>query len=151
YDDVSTGPVRMRLLVCADGELRDMARDRAPGHVEANVPAAGTAFLGRDQREIDGIRHKIGLQQKADLFALGAEIVRFSGETILEIIAEIEDEVRLLIEVDYRRKVGDADHAHHFLAGTVEMLIPAIERDGEDRPGLPFEGDAVARIVPHGR
>ena len=29
------------------------------------------------------------------------------------------------------------------------MLVPAIERDGEDRAGLPLEGDARAGIVPH--
>ncbi len=29
------------------------------------------------------------------------------------------------------------------------MLVPAIERDGEDGAGFPFEGDALAGIVPH--
>jgi hypothetical protein len=28
------------------------------------------------------------------------------------------------------------------------MLVPAVERDAEDRPRLPFKGDAGAGIIP---
>src|SRR5437660_613055 len=36
------------------------------------------------------------------------------------------------------------------LARRVELLVPAIERNGEDRARLPLEGEAGTGIVPHG-
>ena len=41
------------------------------------------------------------------------------------------------------------DEARRLLAGAVEVLVPGVERDGEQGAGLPFEGDALAGIVPH--
>src|SRR5215204_7767352 len=53
YDDMGAGTVRVRLLVGADRELRDVARDRTLRHIEADMAAAGTALLGGDQRQVD--------------------------------------------------------------------------------------------------
>src|SRR5262249_60776038 len=53
-------------------------------------------------------------------------------------------------EIDHRRRIGDGDVARRRLAGTVEVLVPAIERDGEHRARFPLEGDAPALVVPHG-
>ena len=117
-------------------------------HVEADVAAAGAALLGGDQRQVDGVGDEIGLQQEADLLALGAEIVGLAGEAVLEVVVEVEDEIEVLVEVHHRGEVGDRDKRTDFLAGAVEVLVPAIERDGEDRARLPFEGDARAGIVP---
>ena len=150
HDHVGARPVRVRLLVGRHRELRDVARDRAARHVEADVAAAGAALLGRDQRQVDGVGDEIGLQQEAHLLALGAVVVGLAGEAALEIVPVIEHEIDIVIEIDHGRRVGHRDVAHHLLARAVEMLVPAIERDGEDRACLPLEGDASAGIVPHG-
>ncbi len=149
HDDVGAGPVRMRLLVGADRELGDVARDRAARHVEADMAAAGAALLGGDQRQVDRIRHEIGLQQEARLFALGAVIVGLAGEAVLEVAGVTEHEIEIVVQVDDGGRVGDRDVARRRLTRAVEMLIPAIERNGEDRARLPLEGDARAGIVPH--
>ncbi len=68
-DDVRARAVGVRLLVGADGELRDVAGDGAARHVEADMAAAGAALPGGDQRQVDGVGHEIGAQQKAVLLA----------------------------------------------------------------------------------
>ena len=122
---------------------------RALGHGEADMAAAGAALLGGDQRQVDRVRHEVGLQQEAVLLVLGGEVVGLAVEAALEVVVAAEDEVDVLVEIDHRRRVGDADIARDVLAGAVEVLVPAIERDGEQRAGLPLEGDALALVVPH--
>src|SRR5262249_47959752 len=58
-------------------------------------------------------------------------------------------EADVVIEFDHRRRVGHGDVAHTLVTRAVEVLVPAIERDGEDRARLPLKGDASAGIVPH--
>src|SRR5262245_63997196 len=48
------------------------------------------------------------------------------------------------------RITGDVYVARLRLAGAIEVLMPAIERNGEHRARLPLEGDAPALVVPHG-
>src|SRR5262249_28847802 len=65
HDDMRARSVRVRFLVGADGELRNVARNGAPRHIEPDVTAAGSALLGAYQRKIDGIRDEIRGQQKS--------------------------------------------------------------------------------------
>ena len=149
YDDMRARPMAVALFVGADRELRDMRVHRAFGEVEADVPSAGAAFLGLDQRQVDRIGHEIGDQLEAVGFRLSGEIVGFAVEAALEIVGRVEDEFWVFVDVHSRRHVGHRDEARGFQAGGVEMLVPAVERDGEQRAGAPFEGNAFARVVPH--
>ena len=142
-------PVGMRLLVGADRELRDVAVQRALGEVEADVAAAGAALLRRDQRQVDRIRHEVRRQQEALGLVLGGEIIRLAVEAALEVVLGAEDEIQVLVEIDDDRRVGHRDEARRIAARAVEVLVPAVERDGEQRAGLPLEGHALAGVVPH--
>ena len=142
-------PVGMRLLVGADRELRDVAVERALGEVEADVAAAGAALLRRDQRQVDRVRHEVRRQQEALGLVLGGEIIRLAVEAALEVVLGAEDEIQVLVEIDDDRRVGHRDEARRIAARAVEVLVPAVERDGEQRAGLPLEGDALAGVVPH--
>ena len=113
------------------------------------MAAAGTALGRGDQRNIYRIGHEIRRQQKALLLAFGGEIIRLAGEAVLEVVFGVEDEIEVFVEIDDRRRVGDGDITRRLLAGAVEMLVVAIERNGEQRAFLPLEGDAGAGIVPH--
>src|ERR1700689_4266964 len=144
-----TRAVGVAFLVGADRELRDVAVNRALGHIEADMAAAGAALRRGDQRNVDGIGYEIRRQQKALLLALGGEIIRLAGETVFEVVFGVEDEIEVFVEIDDRWRVGDGDVARGVLAGAVEMLVMAVERDGEQRPWAPLEGDARAGIVPH--
>ena len=115
---------------------------------EADVAAAGAALLGGDQRQVDRVGHEVGLEQEAVLLVLGGEVVGLAVEAVLEVVVAAEDEVDVLVEVEHRRRVGDADIARRVLARAVEVLVPAVERDREQRAGLPLEGDALACVVP---
>src|SRR5581483_1480451 len=54
-DDMGARPVRVRLLVGADGKLRDVRIERAAGEIEAPTAAAGAAHLRGRQRQVDGV------------------------------------------------------------------------------------------------
>src|SRR5262249_5997026 len=116
----------------------------------ADVSAAGATLLGRDQRQVDGISHEIGLQQEPHLFSFAAVVIGLAGETIFEVVQVIEHEIDVVIEIDDRWRVGYRNITHALLTRPVEMLVPAIERDGENRACLPLKGDADASIIPHG-
>ena len=148
-DHMCAGPVGVRLLVGADRELRDVAVERALGEVEADVAAAGAALLRRDQRQVDRVRHEIGRQQEALGLVLGGEIIRLAVEAALEVVLGAEDEIQVLVEIDDDRRVGHRDEARGIAARAVEVLVPAVQRDGEQRAGLPLEGHALAGVVPH--
>ena len=70
------------------------------------MAAAGTTLLGGDQRQVDSICNEVGLEQQAVLLALVREVVRLAGETRLEVIRGVEDEVRVVIQVDDRRQIS---------------------------------------------
>src|SRR5215813_1230601 len=112
------------------------------------MAATGAAFLGKRQRQIERIGNEIGGQRPAADLLAGREIVGLAVEAPLEVTAVAEDEVDVLVEIDRDRRVGHRDVARRRLARAVEMLMPAVERDAEDRPRFPFEGHAGAGVVP---
>ena len=119
------------------------------GEVEADVAAAGAALLRGDQRQVDRVGHEVGGEQEALGLVLGGEVVRLAVEAALEVVAGAEDEIDVLVEIDDDRRVGDRDEARRLAARAVEVLVPAVERDGEQRAGLPLERHALAGVVPH--
>src|SRR5579883_1266830 len=114
------------------------------------MAAARAALLGADERQIDRIGDEIGAEQEAVLLALGAEIVGLAVETALEVVVATENVIDVLVKIDHRRRIGDRHIPRRLLSGAVEMLMPSVERNGEQRPRLPLEGDALALVVPHG-
>ena len=47
---------------------------------------------------------KLVVSKKPFLLALGAEIVRLAGKPVLEIVSGVEDEFRIVIEIEHRRR-----------------------------------------------
>src|SRR5262249_38941516 len=112
HDDMRARSVGMRLFVSADRELRNVARNGAPCHIEPDVAAASPALLGADQRKVDSVRGEVRCQQKSSLLTLGAEIVGFAGETVLEIVCCVEDECEIAIKVEHGWTIGGRDETH---------------------------------------
>src|SRR5690349_12448956 len=139
----------VRLLVGRDRKLRDMRRQRALGGAEAYVPATGAAHLRQRQRQVDRVGNEVCVQGPAVELLAGREVVRLTVEAALEVALMAEHEVNILVEIDHDRCIGHRYKARRRLAGTVEMLVPAIERNAEDRARLPLEGHARAGVVPH--
>src|SRR5262249_25570719 len=110
--------------------------------------AAGAALLGERQRQVERIGNEIGRERPAADLLAGREVVGLAIEAALEITAMAEDEVDVLVEVDRDRRGGHRDIARGRVAGAVEVLVPAVERNAEDRARLPFEGYARAGVVP---
>ncbi len=142
-------PVGVRLLVGADRELRDVTVQRRLGEVEADVAAARAALLRGDERQVDRVRHEVGGEQEALGLVLGREVVRLAVEAALEVVLGAEDEIQVLVEIDDDRRVGHRDEPRRIAARAVEVLMHAVQRNGEQRAGLPLEGDALAGVVPH--
>ena len=80
---------------------------------------------------------------------LATEVVGLTGEPQGEIALGVEDEIEVLVKVDHRRRAGHGDIAYRRLTGRVEMLVVGVERDAEQRAGLPLERDAAPSVVPH--
>src|SRR4029077_12939924 len=112
------------------------------------MTAAGAADLRKRQRQVNRIGNEVGVQRPAVELLAGREIVRLAVEAALEVALMAEDEIDVLVEIDHDRRIGDRHEARRRLTGTVEMLMPAIERNAEDRARLPFEGHARAGVVP---
>ena len=148
-DHVRAGAVAVALLVRGGRELRDVAVHRALGHGEADVPAAGAALLGLDQRQVDRVGDEVRVEQQALLLALGREVVRLAVEALREVVGRAEDEVDVVVEVDDRRGVGRRDEPRDLGARAVEVLVVGVQRDGEQRARAPLEGDLGAGVVPH--
>src|SRR5262249_31185357 len=92
---------------------------------------------------------KIGREQKTLLLALGAEVIRLAIEAAGEIALGVEDKIDVAIKVEHLRAKGGRNIARRLLAGAVEMLVPAIERNGEHGAFLPLERHARAGVIPH--
>ena len=45
-----------------------------------------------------------------------------------------------MVQVDDMRHVGSENDPAGLIAGTIELLVPRVERDGEERVLLPFDG-----------
>ena len=75
------------------------------------MAAAGAALLGGDQRQVDGVRDEVGIEQETLLLALGREVVRLAGEAVLEVVFRVEYEADVVVEVDDDRAVGHRDVA----------------------------------------
>ncbi len=149
HDHERPRPMRVRLLVGADGKLRDVAVHRAAGHGEANMAPSRAALLRGDERQVHGVGDEIGVEEQSLLLALAGEVVGLAVEAILEVIPGVEDEVDVAESVDDRWRVGHRHEARGLLARGIEVLVAGVERNGEDRPGAPFERDLHAGVVPH--
>src|SRR5687767_4340077 len=109
---------------------------------------ARAALLGGEERQVDGVGDEVRVEQQPFLLALVREVFRLAGEALLEVVIAVENEIQVAERVDDDRRVGDRDVARGVLARAVEVLVPAVERDREDRTRLPLEGDAVPGVVP---
>src|SRR5262249_53778868 len=67
-----------------------------------------------------------------------------------EAVIAVEDELGITEQVDRTRRTCHADEAHRLSAGCVEMLVPGVQRDREQRAWPPFEARFRAIVVPHG-
>src|SRR5262245_7928427 len=128
---MGAGPVSMGFLVGPNGELGNMAVHRAFYHVEADVAAPGAALLGADQRQIDRICDKVRVEQEALLLALWTEVIGLPGETVLEIVVRVENELDIVELIDHDGAVRDRDVTRRLLSRPIEMLMPGVERDRE--------------------
>ena len=146
---MGAGAVPVALLVGGRAELRNVAVHRPLRHREADVATAGTAFLRRNQRQVNGVGDEVRLQQQAVLLVLGGEVVRLTGEPPDEVVRGVEHELGLVVEVDHRRHVRRRHEPGRHRAGAVEVLVPGVQRNGEHRARPPLEGDLLAGVVPH--
>ena len=150
HDDVRARPMGVRLLIGANRELRDVAIHRPLRHREARMPAARAAFFRRKQWQVDGVGHEVGIEEQPLLLAFVGEIFRLAVEALLEVVTGVKNKANIAERVDDHRRVGHRYVARGLVARAVEVLVRAVERDGENRARLPLEGDAFAGVVPHG-
>src|SRR5215213_9416950 len=114
------------------------------------MASAGAARFRDRQRQIERVRNEIRLQRPFVLFLASSKVIGLAGKPAFEIVPVIENEIDVLVEIDHDRRIRHRYVARRRLSRTVEMLMPAIERNAEDRSCFPLEGYTLASVVPHG-
>ena len=143
--------MRVRLLVGANGELRDVAVQIPLGHAEADVAATCAPLVRHIERQVHRIGHKVRVEQQPPLLPLAREVVGLAVEAFGEVVLGVEDEVHVAEGVHDDGRIRHGHIARRLRARAVEMLMPGIERNREDRPCLPLERNLPARVVPDRR
>ena len=150
-DDVRAWAVGVGFLVRRNRHLGNVAVERTLRHVEADVPSPGAPFLRFHEWQVHRIRDKVGFQQKAAEVAFRRKVVGFTGETAFEVHGRVEYEFGFFEDVHDRRQVRDRDEPYRFPTRAVEMLVPGVHRNGEQRSRLPLERGTLPGVVPdHG-
>ncbi len=119
---------------------------RAVGQDELHVGAAGAALLPGLELEGGQIRDEIRLPHVAprpnrDEVTLALEIALLAL-AIMELEAVVEDESGVVEQVQHDRQVCGGRQARPFLSAAVEVLIAAVERQGEEAVRPPLEAMA---------
>src|ERR1700754_4628866 len=127
-----------------------MAVLRTTCHVETDMPTAGPTFGSADQRQVHRISDEIRFHQQTLLLAAICEVVGLAVKAVLEIVRRAEDEIDVFERIDRGWTVRDRDKTRGVLAGRVVVRVPAVQRDGEECTGLPFERDFCACFVTNG-
>ena len=65
-----------------------------------------------------GVGDEVGIEQQPLLLAAVGEVVALAGETVLEVVGRVEDEIRVAEGVDDRRRVGHRDEARRLGAAS---------------------------------
>ena len=114
-------------------------------------PPPAPRSRGGHERQVHGVGHEVRVEQEPALFAPVGEVVRLAVEAVIEVVPRVEHEVEVTEGVDDDRRIGHGDEACGVLAGAVEVLVPGVQRNRKERARLPFEGDLLPGVVPHGR
>src|SRR5262245_9964284 len=140
----------VRLLVGANGKLRNMRGHGSIGELQHDVLARRATLLPFLQRKIPRIGDEIRVPHPAWIgFSLAAEIFRIAIESIGEIARRIEDEVRARTKVEDDRHAIDGKKPRRLIARAVEMLVSAIKRQSKQAAVVPLKRLFSALVVPN--
>ena len=146
---MGAGAVAVRLLVGAHRELGDVGLGAVLGHLQHDVDATGAPVAPPVERHVRRVGDEVGLPDALLVeLARAAEVVVLGVEAPLEVGVRVEHEVQVVEEAHHGRRGGDRDVAGRLLAAAVEVLVPGIERDGEEAAGVPLEGLLVVIVDP---
>jgi hypothetical protein len=100
-----------------------------------------------------GVRHQVDRHPRSAIeLGLAAEIVPIIGiKAVGETKVVLKNKVRVVEKIHHERSVGHGEVASGLRAAAIEVLVPGIERNGEEASGLPFERMLPSLALPYGR
>ena len=139
----------MRLLVRANGELRDVIPHVVLAHAQAHVDAASATLLPAVERHIGRVGDEIRVPDPLVVERATVEVVLVAGVAGVEHRRAVEHEVLVPEQPHHRRRVRRGDVPHLLATRTVEVLVPGIERHREQRACAPLERLLVVVVGPY--
>src|SRR5258707_13146411 len=86
-----------------------------------------------------------------DISSALAPFIGAAAVTIRENKTIIKNVVEVAIAIDNHRRVSQGNHPHRRTALSIEMLMPSVERRGEETSLLPLERVLLAAFIPDRR
>src|SRR5688572_15282245 len=97
------------------------------------------------------VGHEVHRHPRAPIeLGMTAKEVRISGfKTICEAEVVLKNKIGIVEKVHHQRSIGDGEVTRRLRAAAVEVLVPGVERNGEEAAGLPFERTFLAIALPY--
>src|SRR5258708_29827391 len=154
----------MRLFVSAHLKLRDVRLHGVVGQLQLDARIAGSALARNGQTHGARVGYEIALpgvyatpllarfRGRLLLVQLGfpcGELIRFTVIAVPENVVVIENEVRVVEQIDQHGSIGDGQQPD-WHGTAVEMLSPGVQGRAQDAAGFPFHYLFVATRIPNG-
>src|SRR5262245_33795255 len=129
-----------------------MSGHRAISHLQHHVLSASATLFPIFKLEIASVGDEISVPNSTRIsFALAAEVFSLAVETIREITRGIENEIGIVKKIENDRHAVDGEKSRRLVPLAVEVLVPGVERQGEQTAVLPFKGLLRSLVVPNSR
>src|SRR3989304_8316596 len=127
-----------------------MGAHHALGHFEKNRRVALPSLRPGYGFNIDHVGDEVCFDHAVAVeLAAATEVTLFAFEPVRESVRIINYEIFAMKQIENQRRSRHCEQPCRFISLAVEGLVPSVERDREQTPGLPFETLLRAVGLPH--
>lgn len=110
----------------------------------------------RHQIDLSDISDEVRVEDAAVVFGvvfprLAKEILFGRVESVLEQVAGVEDKLRVAVKLEGNRCAGQGHVSRRLAPAGVKMLMPGVQRNGEDASPFPLESPLRVAVIPNRR
>ncbi len=151
-EDMGARAMAMSFLVKTDRKARHMRAHHALGHFKKDGRVAFAALGPLDRLDIDNVGDKVGFDHPVvvKLAAAGKKSL-FALKPLGKRIRTVGDEIGATEQIENQWRRGHRQQPRFLVPLAVKMLIPGVERHGEQAAGLPLERLLGAILLPDSR
>src|ERR671922_548164 len=129
-----------------------MCRHDVIGHLDHEHPAAGAPLFSFRQLITSHVANEVRIMKPfARNLCLATKKVLFARVAVGKAIVAVKDEIYIMVEIQYRRRISHRQESDRPVALAIKMLVPSVERRREERAFAPLESLLFASLLPHRR